>query len=167
MQQSHEPVERTGSRGLSRSLRLCLFVAVVALIYWFGTSLFSAARMEPVFYPLFRSLFHASAPIQLFDYLTIVRLTAHYMEYFVLFLLLVWLLGLRPMSALILCVLLAAADEGHQYFLPDRSCSLRDLNYDAAGAATAFVLTIAAKRLRAAAHPQTKALPEPTGRASA
>jgi len=45
-------------------------------------------------------------------------------------------------------VLLAAADEGHQYFIPDRSCSLLDLALDWAGAVTAFILVAAARRLR-------------------
>lgn len=145
---------------LNWRLRLCLFVAVVVLVYWFGGSLFSAVRMEPLFYPFFRSLFHISAPGQLFYYLCIVRWIAHFLEYFFLFLLLVWLLGLRPSIALLLCLLLALADEGHQYFLPDRSFAVFDLELDAAGAATAFVLTIAATRLRAASHPETKVLPE-------
>jgi len=167
MEESREPTERTGSMRLSWPLRLCLLTAVVAVIYLLGTSLFSAARMKPLFYPYFRSLFHISAEGQLFYYLSIVRWTAHYVEYFVLLLFLVWLVGLRPITALLLCLLLALADEGHQYFLPDRSFTLLDLEIDAAGAATAFVLTIATRRLRATAHPETKALPDRTGPASA
>ena len=152
---------------LTGPLRLCLFVAIVALIYWLGTSLFSAARMEPLFYPLFRSLFHANGDAQLFYDLSLVRWAAHFGEYFVLFLLLVWVLGVRPWVALIVCVMLGAADEGHQYFLPDRSCSLWDLKLDAAGAVTAFILIAGARRLRAKPEPQAASVPEPTGPASA
>jgi VanZ family protein len=162
-----KPAERAGPMRLKWPLRLCLFVAAIAVVYWLGTSLFSAARMKPLFYPLFSSLFHTNAEGPLFHYLSIVRWTAHYLEYFTLFLLLVWLLGLRPLTALVLCVVLAAADEGHQYFLPDRTCSLRDLSFDAVGAATAFVLTIAARRLRTATPPETRTVPERSGQASA
>lgn len=148
-------------------LRLCLFAALVATVYFLGTSLFSAARMKPLFYPLFRSLSHASSEPQLFYYLSLVRWSAHYFQYFVLFLLLVWILGLRPLTALLLCLLLGAADEGHQYFLPDRTCSLLDFKLDAAGAATAFILVAGARRIRAASQAQTNSVPEQTGPASA
>lgn len=167
MDEIGKPAGRTGSMRLNWPLRLCLLAALVAVIYLLGTSLFSAARMKPLFYPYFRSLFHISAPDQLFYYLSIVRWTAHYVEYFVLLLFLVWLVGLRPITALLLCLLLALADEGHQYFLPDRSFGVLDLELDAAGAATAFVLTIAIRRLRAAPDPETKALADRTGPASA
>ncbi|MGH7782066.1 MAG: VanZ family protein [Candidatus Binataceae bacterium] len=126
--------------------RLCLFIAVVAIVYWLGTSLFSAARMEPLFYPLFRSVFHADTDGQLFQYLSFVRWSAHYAEYFILFLALVWLVGLRPLTALTVCLLLAVADEGHQYFLPDRTFSLHDIKLDAAGAITAFILIFLGRR---------------------
>ncbi len=144
-------------------LRLGLFGAIVAIVYWLGTSLFSAARMEPLFYPLFRSWLHVTGDDQLFYYLSLVRWTAHFFQYFGLFLLLFWVLGLRPLTALILCVLLAVADEGHQYFLPDRSCSLLDIKLDAAGAATAFVLVVAARRIRVAPQLPTGPVSEQTG----
>ncbi|HKD66844.1 MAG TPA: VanZ family protein [Candidatus Binataceae bacterium] len=156
-----------GLMGLGFASRLCLFVAFIAGVYFLGTSLFSAHRMEPLFYPYFRSLFHVSAPGQLFYYLSVVRWIAHFLEYFTLFLLLSWLLGLRPLTALIVCLLIAGADEGHQYFLPDRSCSLRDLTLDMAGAATALLLTIAARYIRARPHLADKMAPEQTRRAPA
>jgi VanZ family protein len=156
----------SGRMRLMGPLRWCLFVGVLAIVYWLGTSLFSAARMEPLVYPVFRSL-GANGDAQLFSYLTVVRLSAHYGEYFVLFVLLVWVLGMRPLTALIVCVLLAGADEGHQYFLPDRSCSLRDIKFDAAGAATAFILVAAARRWRSAPALQNAPGAEQTGPASA
>lgn len=148
-------------------VRLCLLAAVVAMLYFLGTSLFSAARMKPLFYPWFRSLFGVSTEGQLFHYLSLVRWTAHYLQYFGLFLLLVWVVGLRPLTALILCLAMSGADEGHQYFLPDRTCSLMDLKLDAAGAATAFILIAGSRRLRAAPALQADPVPERTGPASA
>ncbi|HEY2105835.1 MAG TPA: VanZ family protein [Candidatus Binataceae bacterium] len=167
MKEIPEAAGHSNAIRLGRPQRLCLFVAVVALMYWLGTSLFSAARMQPLFYPILRSWFHVSAAGQLFYYLSLVRWTAHYLQYFGLLVFLVWILGLRPLTALLLCLLIALADEGHQYFLRDRSFSLFDLKLDAAGAATAFILTIVTRRMRAAAHPESQALPERTGPASA
>ncbi len=164
---NNEPRKPHVGIGLGWPVRLCLFATVVAMIYLLGTSLFSAARMKPLFYPWFRSLFGAGSEGQLLYYLSVVRWTAHYFQYFVLFLLLVWVLGLRPLSALILCLALGAADEGHQYFLPDRSCSLMDLKLDAAGAATAFILIAGSRRLRATSALQTDPVSEQTGPASA
>jgi VanZ family protein len=160
MEESQEPASSIGGTRLTWPWRLCLLALALAVVYWLGTSLFSAVRMEPLFYPFFRAMFHVGEPGQLFHYLSLVRWTAHCLEYFALFMLLVWLVGLRPLTALLFCVILAGADEGHQYFLPDRSCSLRDLTLDAAGAATAFILTIAARRLRAAPRLQANAIAE-------
>lgn len=151
---------------LNWPLRFGLFIAAMATVYCLGTSLFSAARMEPLFYPFFRSAFHTSDPGQLFHYLSVIRWTAHFMEYFVLFLLLAWLLGMRPAIALVICLLIALGDEGHQYFLPDRTFSTFDLRMDASGAFSALVLTTAIRRLRAARAPQAAVLPEETGPAS-
>jgi VanZ family protein len=167
MQQEGSADRRAGLMALSYPSRVCLFAVLIAAVYFLGTSLFSAARMKPTFYPIFTSLLHVNGQRELFYYLSIVRWTAHYLEYFGLFMLLVWLLGMRPLAALLLCLLVAAADEGHQYFLPDRTCSLRDLGYDSAGAASAFLITLAASRLRAAPRSEAGVLPERTGRAPA
>ncbi len=115
----------------------------MAVVYWLGTALFSAARMEPLFYPYFQSLLHAGTANELFWDLSIVRWSAHFLEYLVLCFLLARIVGLRPWLALLISVLAAAADEGHQYFIPARTCSLRDLGYDSAGAVTMFVLLTA------------------------
>jgi VanZ family protein len=167
VQNGGEPGPRKGLATLSWPVRLCVMIAVGALVYWLGTSWFSAARMEPLFYPYFRSLLHAQTPRELFYYLSLVRWTAHFMEYFVLFLLLAQLVGLRPLTALIVCTVLALADEGHQYFLPDRTCSLLDIKFDVAGAFTAFVLTLIVRRLRRAATLPPKPVSEATQGASA
>jgi VanZ family protein len=158
-EQQPQPVPSAAPFRFDWRLKLAILTAVAALVYFLGTSLFSAARMEPLFYPYFRSLFHVSDSGQLFFYLSIVRWTAHFMEYFALCLLLVWIVGLRPFTAMVITVLLAAADEGHQYFLPDRTCSLLDLKYDWAGALIAFLLSLAVTRLRRAARVQMAAAP--------
>jgi VanZ family protein len=165
-EQEREPAGSGTRFHLNLPLRLAILTAIAVLVYVLGTSFFSAARMEPLFYPYFRSLLHVTDSGQLFFYLSIVRWTAHFMEYFVLCLVLVWFVGLRPFTAMVICVALGAADEGHQYFIPDRTCSLLDLKYDWAGALTAFLLSVAAIRLRQAPRLKTNAAPEQQSRAS-
>jgi VanZ family protein len=139
---------RLSSPRALRWIRPVLFIAALALVYFLGTSAFSAARMKLLIDPALKALFHPNSQTQLFVYDYSIRWTCHFLEYFAVFLFLVWALRLRPLTALILAVVLATADEGHQYFLPDRSFSLFDIKLDAAGAATAFVLTIAIGFLR-------------------
>jgi len=131
-------------------LRPLLLIAVISSIYFLGTSLFSAARMRLLIDPSVSAAFHPDSGSQLLHYDYLIRWTAHYLQYFVVFLLLLWALRLRPLTALILTVALAAADEGHQYFIPDRTCSLFDLTVDAAGAATACILASGLRLLRGA-----------------
>ncbi len=119
---------------------------IVAAVYFAGGSRFSTFRTQPLFDPIFASLFHTQDPDRLYVYFANLRYTVHFLEYFVMYLLAARLLGLRPRSALLLCIILAAADEGHQYFLPDRSCSSRDFSLDIAGAATALLTSAALSR---------------------
>jgi len=132
----------------SKWIRPLLLIAAMSIIYFLGTSLFSAPRMKRLLDPRLSAAFQLHSETQLLHYDYIIRWSAHYLEYFVAFLFLVWALRLRPLTALLLAVALAVADEGHQYFLPDRTCSLFDVKLDAAGAATAFILTVAIRFMR-------------------
>ena len=98
--------------------------------------------------PVLGAIVRGDSGTQLLFFDNFIRWTAHYLEYFVVFLFLVWALRSRPLTALVIAVALAVADEGHQYFLPDRTCSLFDIKVDAAGAATAFILTVTIRFLR-------------------
>ena len=65
----------------------------------------------------------------------LIRKSAHFTEYAVLF----WLLirgpmAARPYMALMLCVAYALSDEGHQIFVPGRTASLFDVALDSSGA---------------------------------
>jgi len=62
------------------------------------------------------------------------RKLAHFIEYGVLY----WLLVRGPMAerrgwALLICVIYALTDEGHQIFVPGRGPSLFDVGLDASG----------------------------------
>jgi VanZ family protein len=74
----------------------------------------------------------------------LVRKLAHFTEYGILF----WLLirgpmAERPYLALMLCVVYALTDEGHQVFVPGRTASLYDVALDSTGALFSHFLTTA------------------------
>lgn len=140
----------SGSPSSSKWIRLLLSIAAISTIYFLGTSFFSAARMRLLIDPVLGAIVRGDSGTQLLFFDNFIRWTAHYLEYFVVFLFLVWALRSRPLTALVIAVALAVADEGHQYFLPDRTCSLLDIKVDAAGAATAFILMITIRFLRGA-----------------
>lgn len=90
----------------------------------------------------FKSLSQAEK-LEIIDSLTfVVRKCAHAGIYA---LLAVWVMGFfktfdlgrrkRFFLTLLVCALYAASDELHQYFVPGRSCQLRDVAIDSAGAA--------------------------------
>ncbi len=65
----------------------------------------------------------------------LIRKSAHFTEYAILF----WLLVRgpfkdRPFSAMVICVGYAFLDEGHQMFVPGRTASLYDVALDSTGA---------------------------------
>ena len=84
------------------------------------------------------------------------RKTGHAVAYAILALL--WLralrgsLGLSPKRSFSLtlgfCLIFAALDEGHQYFLPSRTGSLWDVALDLSGSGLVALLTLAAGRPR-------------------
>jgi len=156
-----------GSMALSKWIRLLLFIAAASIVYFLGTSMFSAARMQLLVNPQLSSVFHTHSAGQLLQYIYRIRWAAHYLEYFVVFLFLVWAVRLRPSTVLVITVAMAAADEGHQYFLPDRTCSLFDLKLDAAGAATAFLLLATIRLLRGSLRATALSVVPPEGEVSA
>ena len=78
----------------------------------------------------------------------IVRKTAHFSEYFILGLLSCLTaftykkFSYKMMSFISFgfCVLYAASDEIHQYFVPGRACRFIDICIDAAGSAVAIIV---------------------------
>ena len=52
--------------------------------------------------------------------------------------------GIIAPAGFIYCILYAASDEIHQYFVPGRSCELRDFFIDSSGALVGIVITVAA-----------------------
>ncbi len=115
-----------------------------ALIFTLSTSAFSAANTAKVIDPLLRWSIPGITAAAVEVCHMLVRKCAHFTEYGILF----WLLIRGPMKdrpylALLLCVLYALSDEGHQIFVPGRTASLYDVALDSTGALYSHYLTTA------------------------
>lgn len=77
----------------------------------------------------------------------IVRKTAHFTEYFILYLLTInvmkYYFNIKNaiLYSLIFSILYACTDEIHQYFIPGRAMAFKDILIDSSGALTAMVIT--------------------------
>ncbi|HEV2171687.1 MAG TPA: VanZ family protein [Candidatus Binatus sp.] len=119
-----------------------------ALIFTLSTSSFSAVNTATIIDPILRFLLPglSAASVQVGHMLT--RKAAHFTEYGILF----WLLvrgpmAQRPYLALMLCIVYALTDEGHQVFVPGRTASLYDVALDSSGALFSHFLTTAIAEL--------------------
>lgn len=85
----------------------------------------------------------------------IVRKTAHFTEYFILYLLTInvmqYYFNIKNaiLYSLIFSILYACTDEIHQYFIPGRAMAFKDILIDSSGALTAMVITkIISKKIK-------------------
>jgi VanZ family protein len=118
------------------------------LIFFLSTSAFSASNTATVVDPILRWMFPGISAAALDVGHMLVRKSAHFSEYGVLF----WLLirgpmAERPYSAVMLCIIYALTDEGHQAFAPGRSASLYDVALDSSGALFSHFLITAITEL--------------------
>jgi VanZ family protein len=138
-----------GTQPLARRLAPWLPTIVWAmLISWASTDLFSASHTSRYILPALHWLLpHASA--ETLDWLhSLIRKSAHFMEYFVFGLLLLRAIrgkhrGWRIRWAIVALAIVAgysALDEFHQSFVPSRTASPWDSLLDTSGAAIAQVL---------------------------
>jgi len=118
------------------SLTRWLPVAVWALvIFCFSTSYFSAENTSRIINPILRFLMPGASTAAISLGHDLVRKAAHFVNYAILFWLLVsGPLRERPYFAFGLCVIYALTDEGHQLFVPNRGPSLYDVALDSTGA---------------------------------
>ena len=103
--------------------------------FTFSTSYFSASQTASVIKPILRLFFPNADPLTIDTLHALIRKLAHFTQYAVLF----WLLARKPMRdrpalALLVCVMFALMDEGHQMFVPSRTASLLDVGLDFSGA---------------------------------
>jgi VanZ family protein len=128
--------ERSIATPAGGSLEKWLPVAVWALvIFCFSTSYFSAENTSKIIDPVLRFLMPGASAATIALGHDLVRKAAHFVNYAILFWLLVsGPLRERPYFAFGLCVIYALLDEGHQLFVPNRGPSLYDVALDSTGA---------------------------------
>jgi VanZ family protein len=121
---------------LERPLFKWIPVLVWALvIFGLSTSYFSAEDTSKFIDPILRLLMPGASAATIALTHGFVRKTAHFTNYAILFWLLIsGPLRERPYHALVLCMLYALLDEGHQVFVPGRTPSLYDVALDSTGA---------------------------------
>lgn len=110
-------------------------IAWGAVIFCFSTNAFSASKTASIIEPILHLILPSAsnAAVQVIHML--IRKTAHFAEYGILFLLLVrGPMAGRPYTAFMMCVAYALLDEGHQVFVPGRTASLYDVALDSTGA---------------------------------
>lgn len=85
----------------------------------------------------------------------IIRKTAHFSEYFILFLLLYRVICIyidkehAKLYALLIVFLYAGSDEIHQYFIPGRAMSFKDVMIDTSGGFLAMIITYLYDKIKA------------------
>lgn len=152
------PREADAPPPLSIRLRYWAVVAVwMALISYFSTDAFSAANTNRYLDPFLRWLFTGIDNAELRAAHTVVRKTAHFAEFFVLGLLVVWAqragrpIGWRArwaVNALLVVAAWAALDEIHQAFNRNRTGAFADTGIDVIGGGVGQLLLYVRYRLR-------------------
>ncbi|HXN86679.1 MAG TPA: VanZ family protein [Candidatus Binataceae bacterium] len=118
------------------------------VIFVMSTSVFSSLNTSKYIEPMLRWMFPMASAATISVLHALTRKTAHFVEYGVLF----WLLvrgpmAGRPYTAFALCVLYAFTDEGHQIFVDGRTPSLYDVALDSTGALFSRFLNLAVAEL--------------------
>ena len=119
-----------------------------AVIFMMSTSTFSAFNTSTIIEPIILWFFPTASVGTLAVVHALIRKSAHFVEYGVLF----WLLlrgpmAKRPYTAFAICVVYALLDEGHQLFVPGRTASLYDVALDSTGALFSRFLGLAIAEL--------------------
>jgi VanZ family protein len=131
--------------------------AWMALISYLSTDAFSAANTHRYMDPVLRWLFPAWSNAELRLAHTVIRKCAHFTEFFVLGVLVLWAqrAGRRPpwrgrwaVNALLIVVAYASLDELHQAFTTSRTPSFADTSVDVIGGSVGQVLLYLRHRLR-------------------
>ena len=120
-------------------------IAWAAVIYFFSTGAFNYDNTSRWLIPLLKWLRPDAPPEWLFQWHSFIRKAAHFVEYFLLSLMV--LRGLRrgtgewhwgwALEAVLICAAYALLDELHQAFVPSRSAVMADVVLDGAGALVA------------------------------
>jgi VanZ family protein len=129
-----------------------------AVIFTLSTSAFTAANTARIIDPILLWLYHGMSAASLGVAHALVRKSGHFIEYGVLYCLLIrGPMAGRPYLTLLLCAAYALCDEGHQIFVPGRTPSLYDVALDTTGAAFGGFLRTAINELIGSARVQAPA----------
>jgi VanZ family protein len=119
----------------------------MTLVLWFSSGDFGAENTGSLLKPLLLWLLPWLTPSQIGVTHSLIRKAAHVMEYAILALL--WFRALvrgttlgafrSAWLALVICILVAIADESHQATLPERTASVADVVLDSVAATAALV----------------------------
>jgi VanZ family protein len=130
---------------MSWAKRWAPVIVWAAIISAFSTHLFTADNTSRVIVPILHWIFPSASPEALARMHFFVRKSAHFIEYFVLSLLV--LRGIRggrrenhlawAAMALLAVALYASLDEFHQTFVPGRTAAVSDVVLDTTGGAVA------------------------------
>jgi VanZ family protein len=120
-------------------------------IFWMSTETFSSQNTFSLVERVLRFLFSEISSQEMSLIHALIRKSGHFIEYFILSLLLFRAFRGRsigswnwrwPLFAIILVVLWAASDEFHQSFVPTRTASVVDLLVDTAGGASGQFVSV-------------------------
>lgn len=128
------------------------------------TSAGFAHRLFSFFYPGFSDMDESSQLEIIGEVMFYIRKAAHFTIYCILgvlsFLTVITYkrlnFYLRGLISWVVCVLFAVSDELHQYFVPGRSCEIRDMLIDSSGALLATIILLALSRLSAKLYGRLK-----------
>lgn len=132
--------------------KYCKIIYPIILFIWmslifYNSSLTATDSMSNTFFltDWLGNIFVNSTFIKSDLFVTIVRKSAHFIEYFILGFLTVKSLGYYSkkniiLISLIFCIVYALTDEIHQIFVPGRAFMLMDVFIDSVGAITAIIL---------------------------
>ena len=141
---------------LYRWLPVVVWAAAISL---FSTGWFSGERTGQLILPVLAALFPWANPDQLHAIHAVMRKAAHFLEYFLLSILLYRALrgGHRwdmraAVMAITLAGLYAVGDEFHQWFVPGRTAAASDCLIDVSGAAAGQGLVAVWRGRRSAAR---------------
>jgi VanZ family protein len=144
MNQAAIRAEETPAKDGTSWLPVVLWGIVIFLL---STSTFSSLNTSRIIDPILRWLIPSLSGVGIEVMQALIRKSAHFTEYGVLF----WLLVRGPMKnrpylAFSVCVIYAALDESHQMFVPGRTPSVYDVALDSTGALFSnFLLTAIAE----------------------
>jgi VanZ family protein len=133
-------------------------VVWAAFISWFSTDAFSARSTNSYIDPVLRFFFGELTPAGFRFAHTVVRKSAHTIEYAILAVLTCRALATNPterlpratlVRALLYCAMYALIDEAHQTFVPSRTGSGIDVGVDVMGATLGALLLMWRRAVRA------------------